>query len=214
MPQSYTKQPFKVALLVLLLVLMAVAGSYMLYDRPNKQTSSASTALATGEAGWQIYTMHADALSFKYPLRWSVSETGVDSSTHQAATYVYSPDSKTTISITSNTNLVGAHVAGQLLASQPGHLFGKAYVWNYIKASIPSGPETGSSPGDTVTANLMTAANADATWPTVPAAPGERVSIIIQNFSATTSADQLQKIADVVTARRIAESLNIATQIN
>lgn len=207
MVYAYKKQPVKVAILVGLLLVMAIAGSYMLYSRPKAVPSN------TSSTQWHVYTMHSGNLRFSYPPQWSVSEA--DTVAPVTAVYVYSPDNRTTISIVDNVNPSEARITGTLLASEPAHLFGKTYVWNYIKAHIPDDVQTGSGGGEFITAGLMTAARVDAAWPVKPSAAHTNpsgISITIQNFTATNSADQLQRIHDVDTAKHIAESLAVTTR--
>jgi hypothetical protein len=211
MIRSYKSQPLKVALLVLLLAVVAIVGSYMLYNRPAHDETSVTPSTAVR---WQIYITHNKHLSFRYPERWSVSEADVAGASDSKTIYISSPDGKTTLNIIDNVNPPNARVTGDILASEPTRLFGAASFWNYIQADVPASSETGSKPTSTIQANLMTTSGMDATWPALPdGSTGKGVAISIQNFAASTNAPQMHKIPDVITARRIAESLALANGV-
>lgn len=208
---TYERQPLKVALLVGLLAIVAITGSYMLYNRQDNTKHVAAQTPTV--AGWQVYTSHDGRLRFDYPARWSISEAPTSSLVTSTAIYVYSPENTTTVSIVDDLSRTNTYVTGTILASEPAHLFGKRYFWDYIQAQTPANTQTGGGPVRTVTADLLTTAGTDATVPLLPDSTNNLgVSVTIHNFSATDSANQLQGLPDVATAKRIAESLRIATK--
>lgn len=204
MKLTYTRQPVLVVLLVTLLVVIAISGSYMLYRQAYPGASGPVTTVVPAAAAasrWDDYATHEGGLHIRYPVNWSVSEAPGAGDTYSV--FIDSPDRKTSLVIIDNkrADRPAIKAGAQLLASDPATFMGKPHRWNYLKTT------TGNDGGTRIEAHLMTNDTLQAAWPRSPDLPEGRISIFIRNYDAKDAAQELRQIADVAVAKRIAESI-------